>query len=134
MCDRSLTELQETLVVARTVAAMSRNLPSATTLFLGSNADTAGECFPAGNEGCTEHLVPAGLRTMFSMAMESMQCMDQEGPEGKLKRGTHASVARVSLGLLSDLTANDEAVRAILQSVPDKGKAWHGGVYWGGAA
>jgi hypothetical protein len=129
VCESSEAMLEETLQVLRTVASMSRNLPTSTTLLLtGRDADSDGNserCSVAPNtdmQGCSHansgpHVVPASLRLLFKLAQTHAQCMSKDGMahRGSLEHKAHASISKVAMGLLSDLAANDEEVRKLLQ-------------------
>lgn len=137
-CDQSQAELQDTAALTRTIAAMARNLPASTTKLLEFELADSYKGLPTKHKefdtSGEKSLISDGLLVLFSTAMQHLQCMDDQGPEGKETRNMHASIARVALGLLSDLAANDEAVRRVLQSHVDKERPWQGGVLWGGAS
>jgi hypothetical protein len=138
ICEASQNTLEKMLVALRTIAAMSRNLPTSTTLFLqGLDGYPVGtECFASetGPNECDQpHLVPPSLRTLFMLVQMTARCIESDDSAGRYKQSTHANIARAAVGLLSDLAANDEAVQKILQSKPDSKKVWQAGVLWQGA-
>lgn len=137
-CDKSQAELQDTVALTRTIAALTRNLPASTTKLLEFELADSHKGLPTKHKELDtsgeKSLIPDGLLVLFSTAMQHLQCMDDQGAEGKETRNMHASIARVALGLLSDLAANDEAVRRMLQSQADKNRPWQGGLLWGGAS
>lgn len=136
MCNQSDQQLELVLTALRAAASMSRNLPVETTMFLTSpEGPRPDDCFPSESNPteCSEpHLLPSNLRLLFMVAQMNAGCMNSEDTGDSYKRATHLSIARVALGLLSDLSTNDESIRALLQSKPKLDKVWQGGIFWAG--
>jgi hypothetical protein len=137
ICGASQYKLEKMLVELRGIAALSRNLPTSTTLYLqGLDGFQVGtECFSleTSPSECDErHVLPPSLRFLFMLVQKSAACMDIQDDTSRSKQSTYASIARVAVGLLSDLAANDEAVRTLMQSKPDPKESWQAGMLWQG--
>lgn len=136
MCDLGQMQLEKMLIVLRAVASLSRNLPSSKTMFLQAlQSDVTSACVPGQQNSNTEcdkqNTFSPSLQLLFSIAETHAGCMDGHGQD-KYSKGTHANIARVAIGLLSDLTVNDEAAQKMLQSSPVAGQAWQAGLLWAG--
>lgn len=136
MCHLGQIQLEKMLIVLRAVASLSRNLPSTKTMFLQAlQSNVTSGCAPGqqnSNAECDkQNTFSPGLELVFNIAQTHAGCMDERGQD-KYRKGTHANIARVAIGLLSDLTVNDEAAQKMLQSSPVAGQAWQAGLLWAG--